>query len=178
MLNNKYIYCFINFISSCPNRFKNDLSTKIGVFQVGAIGDSSLLDRAIQRVNEDPKKVHHSVSLQLRELGVRMICNETGNVILDHSYPEVSELYALNSLIAWTVWYFRTMFAISDRFRYLLVAASRRTTTSWPSSRATTCARSPQTSSATSSTVQIRPNPETSSSGWQQASTGRKTQSD
>ena len=38
----------------------------IGSLKVGRVGDSSILDRAILRVIQDQKKVHHSVALQLQ----------------------------------------------------------------------------------------------------------------
>ena len=61
----------------------------IHFLQVGTVGDSSLLDKAIHRVTHDKKKVHHSISLHLQELGVKMYCNETGNQVLHYTYPEV-----------------------------------------------------------------------------------------
>ena len=53
------------------------------------MGDSSVLDMAIERVTGDPKKVHHPVTLRLMELGVKMSCNDTGDAVLHYTYPEV-----------------------------------------------------------------------------------------
>ena len=57
--------------------------------QIGRVGDSSVLDTAIGRVAGDPKKVHHSVTLRLMELGVKMSSNDTGDAVLHYTYPEV-----------------------------------------------------------------------------------------
>lgn len=48
-----------------------------------------MLDKAISRVRSDQKKVHHSVTLHLQELGVKLFSNESGNMVLDYTYPEV-----------------------------------------------------------------------------------------
>ena len=58
--------------------------------QIGRVGDSSVLDTAIGRVAGDPKKVHHSVTLRLMELGVKMSSNDTGDAVLHYTYPEVN----------------------------------------------------------------------------------------
>ena len=59
------------------------------MFQIGRVGDSSVLDTAIGRVAGDPKKVHHSVTLRLMELGLKMSSNDTGDAVLHYTYPEV-----------------------------------------------------------------------------------------
>ncbi len=59
--------------------------------QIGHTGDSSLVDRAIDRVTSDKKKVHHSVFLHLQELGIKMECADTGNLVLNYTYPEVGD---------------------------------------------------------------------------------------
>ena len=62
------------------------------MYQIGRVGDSSVLDTAIGRVAGDPKKVHHSVTLRLMELGVKMSSNDTGDAVLHYTYPEVCRL--------------------------------------------------------------------------------------
>ena len=48
-----------------------------------------MLDRAIDRVTSDPKKVHHPVCLRLMELGVKMLSKDSGEPVLHYTYPEV-----------------------------------------------------------------------------------------
>jgi hypothetical protein len=56
-----------------------------------------VLDRAIDRVTSDPKKVHHPVTLRLLELGIKMLCNDTGDAVLHYTYPEVRQYKFCNA---------------------------------------------------------------------------------
>eukprot|EP00096_Caligus_rogercresseyi_P008564 TRINITY_DN2759_c0_g1_i1.p1 TRINITY_DN2759_c0_g1~~TRINITY_DN2759_c0_g1_i1.p1 ORF type:complete len:456 (+),score=89.57 TRINITY_DN2759_c0_g1_i1:334-1701(+) len=66
----------------------------LGSVKVGSVGDTSILDTAIDRVQiqdlKNDNRATHPVKLVLGELGLRMYCEKTGTCVLNFNYPEVS----------------------------------------------------------------------------------------
>ena len=61
----------------------------LGSLPVGKVGDTSFLDWAIRKVMKDPAKIDHSVSLHLLELGIKLYCRTTAELVLKYPYPKV-----------------------------------------------------------------------------------------
>ena len=61
----------------------------LGSLPVGKVGDTSFLDWAIRKVMNDPGKTKHSVSLHLLELGIKLYCRTTAELVLTYPYPKV-----------------------------------------------------------------------------------------
>ena len=57
--------------------------------KIEKVGDTSFLDWAIRKVMNDPSKVEHEVSLHLLELGIKLYCRATGELVLHFPYPKV-----------------------------------------------------------------------------------------
>ena len=70
--------------------------------KIEKVGDTSFLDWAIRKVMNDPSKVEHEVSLHLLELGIKLYCRATGDLVLNFPYPKVYNLYN-NALVCLSV---------------------------------------------------------------------------
>lgn len=60
--------------------------------KIEKVGDTSFLDWAIRKVMNDPAKVEHEVSMHLLELGVKLYCRSSGDLVLHYPYPKVIRL--------------------------------------------------------------------------------------
>ena len=63
----------------------------LGSLPVGKVGDTSFLDWAIRKVMNDPAKVEHHVSLHLLELGIKLYCRASAELVLKYPYPKVNK---------------------------------------------------------------------------------------
>ena len=57
--------------------------------KIEKVGDTSFLDWAIRKVMNDSGKIEHEVSLHLLELGIKLYCRKSGDLVLNFPYPKV-----------------------------------------------------------------------------------------
>lgn len=108
MLRKSYSSRIKNEISKNSNASAGYQVTYVGFVLTGSTGDVKEIDRAIKmmikchsyKVDFGPKleKVKKTVSFEIGEIGVKVVAVENGNVLLNHSYMEISSCGTVSTL--------------------------------------------------------------------------------